>query len=148
MSFALMGDLVLAARSAFFLQAFRRIGLIPDGGATFILPRMIGFSRAMELSLLAERLPAEKALEWGMINRVYEDDQLMPEALKLVEALAAGPTQALRLIRQAYWKSIDNTYEAQLKLERTLQRQAGQTRDFREGVAAFLEKRPAKFKGN
>jgi 2-(1,2-epoxy-1,2-dihydrophenyl)acetyl-CoA isomerase len=148
MSFALMGDLVLAARSAFFLQAFRRIGLIPDGGATFILPRMIGFSRAMELSLLGERLPAEKALEWGMINRVYEDDQLMPEALKLVEALAAGPTQALRLIRQAYWKSIDNTYEAQLKLERTLQRQAGQTRDFREGVAAFLEKRPAKFKGN
>ena len=141
MSFALMGDLVLAARSAFFLQAFRRIGLIPDGGATFILPRMIGFSRAMELSLLGERLSAEKALAWGMINRVYADDQLMPEALKLAEALAAGPTQALRLIRQAYWKSIDNTYEAQLELERALQRQAGQTRDFREGVAAFLEKK-------
>ena len=147
MSFALMGDLVLAARSAFFLQAFRRIGLIPDGGATFILPRMIGFSRAMELSLLGERLPAEKALEWGMINRVYEDDELMSEALKLAEALAAGPTETLRLIRQAYWKSIDNTYEAQLKLERNLQQQAGQTHDFREGVAAFLEKRPAKFKG-
>ena len=147
MSFALMGDLVLAARSAFFLQAFRRIGLIPDGGVTFILPRTIGFSRAMELSLLGERLPAEKALEWGMINRVYEDDQLMPEALKLAEALASGPTEALRLIRQAYWKSIDNTYEAQLKLERNLQRKAGQTNDFREGVTAFLEKRPAKFKG-
>jgi 2-(1,2-epoxy-1,2-dihydrophenyl)acetyl-CoA isomerase len=148
MSFALMGDLVLAARSAFFLQAFRRIGLIPDGGATFILPRMIGFSRAMELSLLGERLPAQKALEWGMINRVYEDDELMPEAFQLAEALAAGPTEALRLIRQAYWKSIDNTYEAQLRLERNLQKQAGQTRDFREGVAAFLEKRPAQFKGN
>ncbi len=148
MSFALMGDLILAARSAFFLQAFRRIGLIPDGGATFILPRMIGFSRAMELSLLGERLSAEKALEWGMINRVYEDDELMSAALKLAEALAAGPTEALRLIRQAYWKSIDNTYEAQLKLERLFQKQAGRTHDFREGVEAFLEKRPAKFKGN
>jgi 2-(1,2-epoxy-1,2-dihydrophenyl)acetyl-CoA isomerase len=147
MSIALMGDIVLAARSAFFLQAFRRIGLIPDGGATFILPRMIGFSRAMELSLLGERLPAEKALEWGMINRIYEDDQLMPEAYKLAEALAGGPTEALRLIRQAYWKSIDNTYEEQLNLERILQRQAGQTDDHREGVSAFLEKRPAKFLG-
>ena len=148
MSFAFMGDLILAARSAFFLQAFRRIGLIPDGGATFILPRMIGFSRAMELSLLGERLSAEKALEWGMINRVYEDDELMSAALKLAEALAAGPTEALRLIRQAYWKSFDNTYEAQLKLERLFQKQAGRTHDFREGVEAFLEKRPAKFKGN
>ena len=148
MSFAMMGDLVLAARSAFFLQAFRRIGLIPDGGATFILPRMIGFSRAMELSLLGERLPAEKALEWGLINRVYEDDQLMPEALKLARSLAEGPTEALRLIRQAYWKSYDNTYEAQLKLERILQKKAGSTDDFLEGVTAFLEKRPAKFKGN
>jgi len=148
MSFALMGDMVLAARSAFFLQAFRRIGLIPDGGATFILPRMIGFSRAMELSLLGERLPADKALEWGMINRVYEDDQLMPEALKLAKALAEGPTETLCLIRQAYWKSIDNTYEAQLKLERIFQRKAGQTHDFLEGVSAFLEKRPAKFKGH
>jgi 2-(1,2-epoxy-1,2-dihydrophenyl)acetyl-CoA isomerase len=147
MSLALMGDMVLAARSAFFLQAFRRIGLIPDGGATFILPRMIGFSRAMELSLLGERLPAEKALEWGMINRIYEDDQLMPEACKLAEALAGGPTEALRLIRQAYWKSIDNSYEDQLSVERNLQRQAGQTKDHREGVCAFLEKRPAKFQG-
>lgn len=147
MSLALMGDMVLAAQSAFFLQAFRRIGLIPDGGATFILPRMVGFSRAMELSLLGERLPAETALEWGMINRVYADDQLMPEAFKLAEALAGGPTEALRLIRQAYWKSIDNTFEEQLKVERNLQREAGKTQDFQEGVSAFLEKRPAKFKG-
>ncbi len=147
MSFALMGDIVLAARSAFFLQAFRRIGLIPDGGATFILPRLIGFARAMELSLLGERLPVEKALEWGMINRIYEDDRLMPEAYKLAAELAGGPTEALRLIRQAYWKSIDNTYEEQLRLERTLQKQAGQTNDFREGVSAFLEKRQAKFQG-
>jgi 2-(1,2-epoxy-1,2-dihydrophenyl)acetyl-CoA isomerase len=147
MSLALMGDIVLAARSAFFLQAFRRIGLIPDGGATYILPRMIGLARAMELSLLGERLPAETALEWGLINRIYEDDQLMPAALKLAAELAGGPTEALRLIRKAYWKSIDNTYEEQLKLERTLQRQAGRTSDFREGVSAFLEKRPARFKG-
>ena len=147
MSIGLMGDMVLAARSAFFLQAFRRIGLIPDGGSTFILPRMIGFSRAMELSLLGERLPAEKALEWGLINRVYEDDQLMPEARKLAEELAEGPTEALRLIRQAYWQSINNTYVEQPNVERTLQRQAGKTEDHREGVAAFLEKRPAKFQG-
>jgi 2-(1,2-epoxy-1,2-dihydrophenyl)acetyl-CoA isomerase len=147
MSIALMGDLVLAAKSAFFLQAFRRIGLIPDGGATFILPRLIGFSRAMELSLLGERLPAEKALQWGLINRVYEDDELMPQALELAEALAGGPTRAMCLIRKAYWKSVDNTYVEQLNVERTLQRQAGQTDDHREGVTAFLEKRPAKFRG-
>lgn len=147
MSLALMGDLVLAARSAFFLQAFRRIGLIPDGGATFMLPRMIGFARAMELSLLGERLPAEKALEWGMINRVYDDDRLLTEAYHLAGQLAAGPTQALRLIRQAYWSSVDNTYEQQLSVERDLQKQAGRTEDFREGVSAFLEKRSAKFQG-
>ena len=147
MSLALMGDLVLAARSAFFLQAFRLIGLIPDGGATYILPRRIGLARSMELSLLGERLPAEKALEWGLINRVYDDDQLMPEALKLASQLAAGPTKALRMIRQAYWNSVDNTYEDQLGLEKDFQKQAGQTADFREGVTAFLEKRPAVFKG-
>jgi 2-(1,2-epoxy-1,2-dihydrophenyl)acetyl-CoA isomerase len=147
MSLALMGDMVLAARSAFFLQAFRRIGLVPDGGATFVLPRLIGWSRAMELSLLGERLPAEKALEWGMINRVYDDDRLMPEAWNLARELAAGPTQALGLIRQAYWKSKDSTYEEQLAMERDSQRAAGQTEDFKEGVLAFLEKRPARFKG-
>jgi 2-(1,2-epoxy-1,2-dihydrophenyl)acetyl-CoA isomerase len=148
MSYALMGDLVLAARSAFFLLAFRRIGLIPDGGATFILPRRIGFARAMELSLLGERLPADKALEWGLINRVFEDDQLMPEALELAKSLAEGPTESLRMIRQAHWQSTENTYEEQLKLEAAFQKQAGQTNDFKEGVAAFLEKRQAKFKGS
>ena len=148
MSFALLGDIVLAARSAFFLQAFRNIGLVPDGGATFILPRRIGFSRAMELSLLGERLSADKALEWGMINRVCEEDQLMPEALELAKSLAEGPTESLNLIRKAYWKSADNTYEEQLELEEAFQSRAGKTHDHREGVAAFLEKRPANFKGN
>jgi len=111
MSFALMGDLVLCARSAYFLQAFRRIGLVPDGGSTWILPRLIGRARAMELSLLGERLPAEKALEWGLINRVYEDGQLMDEAKKLAHDLATGPTISLRLIRRLYWESNENSYE-------------------------------------
>lgn len=147
MSLALMGDMVLAAKSAYFLQAFRKIGLIPDGGATFILPRLIGFSRAMELSLLGEKLPAEKALEWGLINRVHDDEKLIPEAMSLANELSEGPTEAMRMIRSAYWQSIDNTYEEQLKVERTLQKQAGQTWDFKEGVTAFLEKRPARFEG-
>jgi 2-(1,2-epoxy-1,2-dihydrophenyl)acetyl-CoA isomerase len=147
MSLAMMGDLVLAARSSYFLQAFRRIGLIPDGGATYLLPRLVGFSRAMELSLLGEKLPAQKALEWGLINRVYDDDELMPRAMELCRELAHGPTEALRLIRKAYWESMDNTYEQQLGLEAVFQKQAGQTGDFMEGVAAFLEKRPADFKG-
>ncbi|MBU2547089.1 MAG: enoyl-CoA hydratase/isomerase [Proteobacteria bacterium] len=147
MSFALMGDLVLAGRSAYFLQAFKRIGLIPDGGATFVLPRLIGWGRAMELSLLAEKLSVEKALEWGLINRIYDDDQLLTEAMNMARELAAGPTKALYLIRQAYWKSIDNSFEQQLQVERIFQREAGKTEDFAEGVLAFREKRPARFKG-
>jgi 2-(1,2-epoxy-1,2-dihydrophenyl)acetyl-CoA isomerase len=147
MSFALMGDLVLCARSAYFLQAFRRIGLVPDGGSTWILPRMLGKARAMELSLLGEKLPAEKALEWGLINRVFDDAELMPKAKELARDLASGPTTALSLIRRLYWESADNTYEEQLNLERQMQRKAGNSADFQEGVRAFLEKRPAKFKG-
>jgi 2-(1,2-epoxy-1,2-dihydrophenyl)acetyl-CoA isomerase len=147
MSFALMGDLVLCARSAYFLQAFRRIGLVPDGGSTWILPRMLGKARAMELSLMGEKLPAEKALEWGLINRVFEDADLMEKAKELARDLANGPTTALGLIRRLYWESADNTYEEQLNLERQMQRKAGNSSDFQEGVRAFLEKRPAKFKG-
>jgi 2-(1,2-epoxy-1,2-dihydrophenyl)acetyl-CoA isomerase len=109
MSFALMGDLVLCARSAYFLQAFRRIGLVPDGGSTWILPRMLGKARAMELSLMGERLPAEKALEWGLINRVFDDADLMPKAMELARDLDNGPTTALGLIRRLYWESADNT---------------------------------------
>ncbi len=147
MSFALMGDLVLCARSAYFLQAFRRIGLIPDGGSTWILPRLVGKARGMELSLLGEKLPADKALEWGLINRVFDDADLMGKAKELARDLANGPTVALSLIRRLYWESADNTYEEQLNLERQMQRKAGNSADFGEGVRAFLEKRPAKFKG-
>jgi 2-(1,2-epoxy-1,2-dihydrophenyl)acetyl-CoA isomerase len=147
MSFALMGDLVLCARSAYFLQAFRRIGLIPDGGSTWILPRLLGKARAIELSLLGERLPAEKALEWGLINRVFEDGELLEKARSLAHELADGPTVALGLIRRLYWESLENSYEQQLNLERQMQRIAGSSADFQEGVRAFLEKRPAKFKG-
>jgi len=147
MSFALMGDMILVARSAYFLQAFRRIGLVPDCGSTWLLPRLIGKARSVELSLMGERLPAEKALEWGLINRVYDDGELMGEAMKLARELAGGPTVALSLIRQLYWESPENSFEDQLNLEFRSQRIAGGSEDFKEGVTAFLEKRPAKFAG-
>ena len=147
MSFALMGDMILCARSSYFLQAFRRIGLVPDCGSTWLLPRMIGKARSVELSLMGERLPAEKALEWGLVNRVYDDAALMDETIKLAHELANGPTVALALIRKLYWDSPGNSFEDQLNLEFESQRIAGSAEDFKEGVTAFLEKRPAKFKG-
>jgi 2-(1,2-epoxy-1,2-dihydrophenyl)acetyl-CoA isomerase len=145
-SLALSGDIRIAARSASFLQAFARIGLVPDCGSSWILPRLIGMARAMELSLLAERLPAETALAWGLINRMEEDDALMPKAMDMARALAAGP-RSIGLIRQMYWQSMENGYSQQLDLEAKLQSQAGLTQDFEEGVAAFREKRPARFIG-
>jgi 2-(1,2-epoxy-1,2-dihydrophenyl)acetyl-CoA isomerase len=147
MSFALMGDMIMCARSAYFLQAFRRIGLVPDCGSTWLLPRLVGRARSVELSLMGERLPAEKALEWGLVNRVYDDAALMDETMKLARELADGPTIALSLIRRLYWESSDNSFEDQLDLEQQMQRRAGAAEDFKEGVSAFLEKRPAKFKG-
>ena len=130
-----------------FLQAFARIGLVPDCGSSWLLPRLIGMARAMELSLLAERLPAETALSWGLINRLEEDDALMPRALEVAHSLAAGP-HSLGLIRQMYWQGMENTYSDQLDLEAKLQSQAAVTRDYDEGVAAFREKRPARFIGH
>jgi len=120
---------------------------VPDGGVTWLLPRLIGTARAKELSLLGEKLPAEQALAWGLINRVHDDDELLPAAKALAAELAAGPTRALASIRRLYWASPDNSYEQQLDLERTLQREAGRSRDAAEGVKAFLEKRKAAFRG-
>jgi len=147
MSFAMMGDIVCASKNAFFLQAFARIGLIPDGGSTFMLPRLVGWGRAMELSMLAERLPAERALEWGLVNRLFDDnDALMNGALAIARQLANGP-RSLTLIRKAYWSTWQNAFEQQLDLEAQLQNEAGRSRDFAEGVTAFLEKRDASFRG-
>ncbi|HWW49888.1 MAG TPA: enoyl-CoA hydratase/isomerase [Xanthobacteraceae bacterium] len=147
MSIALMGDMVVMARSAYFLQAFRRIGLVPDCGSTWLLPRLVGRARAIELSLMGEKLPAEKAYEWGLVNRLVDDADVEAEARKLAIELANGPTAALSMIRELYWASPENSYEEQLDLERKLQQRAGATDDFREGVGAFLEKRQAKFTG-
>ncbi len=148
MSFAMIGDIVCASKAGYFLQAFARIGLVPDGGSTFMLPRLIGWGRAMELSLLAERLSAEQAHEWGLVNRLFEDnDALMDGAMAIARRLADGP-KSLALIRHAYWNTWHNAFEQQLDLEARLQNQAGATSDFAEGVAAFLEKRDAKFSGN
>ncbi len=147
MSFAIMADMVIAAKSAYFLQAFAKIGLVPDGGATYLLPRMVGWGRAVELSMLADRLPAEQAHEWGLVNRVVDDADLMTEALAIAERLADGP-KSLGLIRKAYWQTFHNSYAEQYQLEVNLQAEAGRSSDNAEGVQAFLEKRDANFTGN
>ncbi len=146
MSLALTGDIVIAGEDAYFLQAFAKIGLVPDGGATWYLPRMIGWSRAMELSMLAERLPASDALSWGLVNRVVPKEDLQSEAMAMAQRLAAGP-RSLGLIRKAYWASWENDVNKQMQLEADLQTEAHASRDNREGVAAFLEKRAPAFTG-
>jgi 2-(1,2-epoxy-1,2-dihydrophenyl)acetyl-CoA isomerase len=147
-SFALLGDLIVAGESAYFLEAFRRIGLVPDGSATYHLPRMVGRARAMEMMLLGERIPAKTALEWGLINRCVPDQDLLPTAKALAFDLANGPTKTLAMIRRLAWSSLDNSWPEQLQAERQAQRLAGRTEDFREGVQAFFQKRPANFKGS
>ncbi|HWI29632.1 MAG TPA: 2-(1,2-epoxy-1,2-dihydrophenyl)acetyl-CoA isomerase PaaG [Stellaceae bacterium] len=144
---ALACDIVIAARSATFLQAFCRIGLIPDTGGTWFLPRLAGSARAMGMMLLGEPLSAAIAAEWGLIWKVVEDDKLMEEARSLAAKLARGPTVGLGLIKEALNRSLESTLEAQLDTERDLQRIAARSPDFLEGVAAFLEKRPARFTG-
>ncbi len=142
---ALACDIVVAARSASFVQAFARIGLIPDAGGTWVLPRLVGSARARGLALLAEPLPAEKAEAWGLIWKMVEDAALMGEAEAICTRLAAGPSHGLALIRRALDASETNGLSAQLDLERDLQREASMHPDYTEGVRAFMEKRPPVF---
>lgn len=146
-SLALAADIVIAARSAYFLQAFVNIGLIPDAGATWLLPRLAGRARAMEMMMLGERVPAEKALEWGLISRVVEDEHLASEAVALATQLAQGPTMALGLIRKLAREAGHIPLNEALAAERAAQREAGATEDFRNAVTAFLQKRQTRFEG-
>ncbi len=146
-SLALACDLVLAAESAFFQLAFANIGLMPDGGSTALLPAAIGKARALELSLLAERLAPARALEWGLVNAVHPDDALLPEAEALARQLAAGATRSYAATKRALNRSLFGDLAAQLTLEAELQHALARTSDFVEGVTAFAEKRPAVFRG-
>jgi 2-(1,2-epoxy-1,2-dihydrophenyl)acetyl-CoA isomerase len=145
---ALACDLVVAAKSASFLQAFSKIGLIPDTGGTWLLPQRVGMARAMGLALLAEKLPAEKAAEWGLIWAAVADEEFAPTVERLARQLCAGPTKALVRTRQAMHAAPTHTLEQQLSLEASYMRELGWGADYAEGVAAFLEKRAPKFAGD
>jgi 2-(1,2-epoxy-1,2-dihydrophenyl)acetyl-CoA isomerase len=145
---ALACDIVLAARSARFIQSFSKIGLIPDAGGTWQLPRLVGRARAMGLALLGDALDAEQAEHWGLIWRAVDDDKLMEEARTLAARLATQPTAALALTKKAIDAASGNTLDQQLDLERDLQRIAGRTNDYSEGVAAFVAKRAPRFTGH
>jgi 2-(1,2-epoxy-1,2-dihydrophenyl)acetyl-CoA isomerase len=145
---ALSADIVLAARSASFLQAFVKIGLMPDSGGTYFLPRLIGDARARALAMLGERISAEQAAAWGMIWKAVDDDKLMSEATSLAKYLATQPTKALAAIKQAFNVSPNNTLDRQLDLERDQQGALGRSNDYREGVTAFFEKRAPNFTGS
>ncbi|MEP9380275.1 2-(1,2-epoxy-1,2-dihydrophenyl)acetyl-CoA isomerase PaaG [Aquabacter sp. CN5-332] len=140
-------DIVLAARSAKFIQAFSKIGLVPDSGGTFFLPRLVGDARARALMLLAEPVSAEQAADWGMIWKVVDDAALRAEAEALTAHLATQPTHGLALTKQALNASASNDLDTQLDLERDLQREAGRTPDYAEGTKAFMEKRAPRFTG-
>ncbi len=146
-SLALACDLILAAESSYFLLAFVNIGLIPDGGSTAFVPARAGHARAAEMALLGERVPAAQALEWGLVNRVVADDELIDEAWALVERLAAGPTVAYANAKRLLNRRIYADLEGQLEAEADAQREQGATADFIEGVVAFAEKRPPRFTG-
>lgn len=144
---ALSADIVMAKESAFFDIGFTRIGLIPDAGLTYWLPRLMGFGRAMSMALLSERLSAKDAAASGLIYRAIADDAFEDEVTKILTKLANGPSATYALLKQALHRSMENSFEAQLSVEAELQGIAGRTRDFKEGVMAFLEKRAPKYLG-
>ena len=146
-SLALAADFTLAARSAYFLEAFVNIGLVPDGGATWMLARQVGKARATEMMMLGERLPAERAEQWGLIYKAVDDAELMAQAMALAERLAAGPTMALGLMRQGLVRALSQSYEEALATEASHQALAADSADAREGGAAFLERRKPVFQG-
>jgi 2-(1,2-epoxy-1,2-dihydrophenyl)acetyl-CoA isomerase len=140
-------DLVIASKSASFIESFSKIGLIPDTGGTYFLPRLVGTARAMGMAILGDKIDAERAAAGGLIWRCVEDAEFIATVDKLVARLAAGPTRAFARMKQAIYSSADHTLNQQLDLERDVMRELGESRDFREGVAAFLEKRTAQFTG-
>lgn len=144
---ALACDIVLAAKSASFIEAFCKLGLIPDTGGTWTLPRLVGPARAMGMALLGDRLPAEQAAEWGLIWRCVADEMLMEEARAMAAHFAAAPTKGLAYTKRALQTTWSNTLEQQLQLEAGMMRELGHSHDYREGVAAFIAKRPPQFKG-
>lgn len=145
-SLALCGDVIMCSENAYFLQAFRHIGLIPDGGSAYLLAKAIGRVRAMQVMLLGDRLPAQTALDWGLVTKVVPDGELDEQALKIAKELARGP-YSLGLIRQLAWSALDSNLAEQLDRERWEQRRAGRSQDFLEGMAAFSEKRRPSFQG-
>ncbi len=147
MSLALACDLRIAAETASFIQAFVKVGLVPDSGSTWMLPRLIGMTRAMDMMLTGRKVSADEALEWGIVNRVVPNEQLMDVVYALAGELAAAPTKAIGLIKQAVNYAQHSTLAEALYQEAELQDMAGRTTDHAEGVVAFLEKRPAQFKG-
>jgi 2-(1,2-epoxy-1,2-dihydrophenyl)acetyl-CoA isomerase len=146
-SLALACDIVIAARSASFVMAFSKIGLIPDAGGTYFLPRLVGEARARAAAMLSERVTAEQAQAWGMIWKCVDDAELMSQARELARTLARAPTQGLGALKRALAASGTNSLAAQLELERELQQALGRSHDYREGVSAFKEKREPKFQG-